>query len=206
MNISFGIKIIIMKRYQLVLVLLLHFSSLYSQDTINEMEIIQKVNRQVNQSRSIKNLNSKRSECEMVVKELVKKEKDTEVLKEQYNQTADAFNEYIEMRISDIREIESYGGFVESIFLTKNRKNKYDKLLSIANQNQMAFLNNSLTSLSIDRGLISLFVDSFISIFPAVSGAVSGVENIALSRTKEIIIEKLEVARFRTWDEIIFPD
>jgi hypothetical protein len=142
----------------------------------------------------------------MIVKELVKKEKDTEVLEEQYNQTADAFNEYIEMRISDISEIESYGGFVESIFLTKNRKNKYDKLLSIANQNQMAFLNNSLTSLSIDRGLISLFVDSFISIFPVVSGAVSGVENIALSRTKEIIIEKLEVARFRTWDEIIFPE
>lgn len=195
-----------MKRYPLVLALLLHFFSLYSQDTINEMEIIQKVNRQVNQSRSIKNLNSKRSECEMIVKELVKKEKDTEVLKEQYNQTADAFNEYIEMRISDIREIESYGGFVESIFLTKNRKNKYDKLLSIANQNQMAFLNNSLTSLSIDRGLISLFVDSFISIFPAVSGAVSGIENIALSRTKEIIIEKLEVARFRTWDEIIFSE
>jgi hypothetical protein len=195
-----------MKRYPLVLVLFLHFYPLYSQDTINEMEIIQKVNRQVNQSRSIKNLNSKRSECEKIVKELVKKEKDTEVLKEQYNQTADAFNEYIEMRISDISEIESYGGFVESIFLTKNRKNKYDKLLSIANQNQMAFLNNSLTSLSIDRGLISLFVDSFISIFPVVSGAVSGVENIALSRTKEIIIEKLEVARFRTWDEIIFPE
>jgi hypothetical protein len=195
-----------MKRYPLVLVLILHFSSLYSQDTINELEYIQEVKRQLNQSRSIKNLNSKRSECEMIVKELVKKEKDTEVLEEQYNQTADAFNEYIEMRISDISEIESYGGFVESIFLTKNRKNKYDKLLSIANQNQMAFLNNSLTSLSIDRGLISLFVDSFISIFPVVSGAVSGVENIALSRTKEIIIEKLEVARFRTWDEIIFPE
>jgi len=195
-----------MKRYPFVLVLFLHFYPLYSQDTINEMEIIQKVNRQVNQSRSIKNLNSKRSECEKIVKELVKKEKDTEVLKEQYNQTADAFNEYIEMRISDISEIESYGGFVESIFLTKNRKNKYDKMLGIANQNQMAFLNNSLTSLSIDRGLISLFVDSFISIFPVVSGAVSGVENIALSRTKEIIIEKLEVARFRTWDEIIFPE
>jgi hypothetical protein len=195
-----------MKRYPLVLVIILHFSSLYSQDTINELEYIQEVKRQLNQSRSIKNLNSKRSECEMIVKELVKKEKDTEVLEEQYNQTADAFNEYIEMRISDISEIESYGGFVESIFLTKNRKNKYDKLLSIANQNQMAFLNNSLTSLSIDRGLISLFVDSFISIFPVVSGAVSGVENIALSRTKEIIIEKLEVARFRTWDEIIFPE
>jgi hypothetical protein len=195
-----------MKRYPLVLVLLLHFSSLYSQDTINEMEYTQEVRRQLNQSRSIKNLNSKRSECEIIVKELVKKEKDTEVLKEQYNQTADAFNEYIEMRISDISEIESYGGFVESIFLTKNRKNKYDKMLNIANQKQLTFLNNARDSLSIDSGIISLFVDSFISIFPKVSGAVSGVENIALSRTKEIIIEKLEVARFRTWDEIIFPE
>lgn len=187
-----------MRTKHFLLLALLAFSTVaFAQN--DDAKYVKRFKKKLPEQEFIRAIKANKAEAELVVGQLKEKNVANADLIKSYETARKAYDEAINVMITDVNNANTIGGLVEEIIESKSRRATYKELGDKADLLCKKFIEDGYKKLNDKKGFWKTAIDWLVSFIP---GSVAKISDAALSLVKTIIVEELESTRLKTWNQI----
>jgi NAD-dependent DNA ligase len=166
----------------------------------SDIEYMDKLKVSLNTNQILNAITERRSECELLVSMIKIYNKSSEELVNSYSEVQIAYNNLLDIMISDVENIQSIGDLVNSYLISDfSKKEILRSHLEYANQESALFITDAKSQLEIDGSFLGIMIDIASQFLP---GFIQNFTQRAIYAMKSVIVGKIENCRFKDWGDI----